>query len=96
MLEQDQPKGEPPATDREEKGRLLVMGSYMADMLSQTQREQAETLVKWMQHSLHESEKYLSDYLAGRVNAAKTYGIIRQTATQIQEQMEEILRMYQK
>jgi hypothetical protein len=68
----------------------------MADTLSTSQREQAEKLVKGMLYSMHTSENYLSDYLAGRVNAAKTYGVIAQTGSQIQENMEKILRMYQK
>lgn len=95
MSEQDQPKVEPPATDRKEKGRVLVMGWYMADTLSTSQREQAEKLVKGMLFSLHESEKYLSDYLASRVNAAKTCGVVLQMAERMQEDAVKILRMHE-
>ncbi|HTT21714.1 MAG TPA: hypothetical protein VMG82_22490 [Candidatus Sulfotelmatobacter sp.] len=95
MSEQDQPKDEPAAIDRKEKGRLLVMGPSMADTLSTSQREQAEKLVKGMLYSLHESEKYLSDYLASRVNAAKVCGVISQMADRMQEEVVKILRMHE-
>lgn len=94
MSEQDQPKGEPPTTDRQQKGRVLVTEPYMADTLSTSQREQAEQLVKWMLYSLHESEKYLSDYLASRVNAAKACGVVLQMAERMQEDVVKIIRMH--
>lgn len=78
------------------KGRLITMQRYMAETLSENQRQQVQELVKGMLYSLHESEKYLSDYLENRVNAAKVFTIVSQTAHYTQEKMETILRMYRK
>ena len=68
---------------------------YMAATLSAGDRDRAEKLITAMLHSLRESEKYLSDYLSGRVNAAKAYGVVDLTAGHIQESMQQILRMHQ-
>jgi hypothetical protein len=72
------------------------MGPYMFDTLSETQRKQAEKLLKGMLYSLHNSESYLNDYLAGRVNAAKVAGVITQTSEHLQEEIVKILKMHQK
>jgi hypothetical protein len=66
---------------------------YMFADMSESQREEAVKLVQGMLLSLRESEKYLADYVAGRVNATKVYGVVVQTAECIQEDMEVILTM---
>ena len=73
-----------------------MMTDYMSSEMSDSQREQVEKLVKTMLCSLHESEKYLSDYLAGRTNAAKAYGVIVQTADYLQQSAISILKMHNK
>jgi uncharacterized membrane protein YheB (UPF0754 family) len=71
------------------------MGEYIVDTLSKNEREEAEKLVKWILHSLHNSENYLSDYLAGRVNAAKVAVVITQASERMQEDIAKMLRMHQ-
>lgn len=51
--------------------------------------------MKGMLYSLHNSEN-LSDYLGGRVNAAKVAGVITQMAEHLQEDIVKILKMHQK
>ena len=75
--------------------KVLTIGPFIFDTLSETQREQAEKRVKGMLYSLHNSEN-LSDYLGGRVNAAKVAGVITHMAEHLQEDIVKILKMHQK
>jgi hypothetical protein len=75
--------------------KVLTMGEYMVDTLSNNRRDEAEKLVKAILYSLRNTENYLRDYLAGRVNAAKVAVVITQASERTQDDIARILRMHQ-